>query len=72
MGTQKRTLDFRRPIQTRGGSNVKLYEIFDGRYINGAYYADDIDVWFPCQWDSAGYYANKPSALDLVNVKQGT
>ena len=30
---------------------------------------EDDDVWYPCQWDKHGYYASKPSALDIINVK---
>lgn len=56
-------------MRTRGGSAVKLYEIFESDYVNGAYYDEESDVWFPVQWDWNGFYASKPSALDLVNTK---
>lgn len=59
-------------MQTRGGSLIKLYEVFESDYINGAYYDEESDVWYPAQWDWNGLYAHKPSALDLVNVKQPT
>ena len=46
---------------------MRIYEIFYGDYVNGAYYAEDRDVWFPIQWEWDGAYAQKKSALDLVN-----
>jgi len=66
----KNILDFKKPIQTRGGSTIRIYEIFDGRYLNGAYYDPDTDVWYPCQWDMSGVYGSRKSSLDLVNVKE--
>lgn len=72
MGASKRTLDFRRPIQTRGGSDVRFYDIFDSRYINGAYFDPDDDIWYPVQWDTCGMYGDKRSTLDLVNVPERT
>lgn len=56
-------------MQTRGESPVRIYEVFDGRYINGSYYDRDTDIWFPMQWDINGFYAGKPSSADLVNIK---
>lgn len=47
---------------------MRIYEIFYGDYVNGAYYSEDSDVWFPAQWGWDGAYAHKKSALDLVNV----
>ena len=55
-------------VATRAGSDVRIYEIFYEDYINGAYYDEDSDVWWPCQWSFNGRYADKPSSLDLVNV----
>lgn len=55
-------------MQTRGGSDVRLYDIFESRYINGAYYEPQDDVWYPCQWDWNGYFSDKKSACDLVNI----
>ena len=60
-------LDYTKPVRTRGGSEVRIYEIFYNDYCNGSWYEPDRDVWVPCQWDFQGYFANKPSALDLVN-----
>lgn len=60
-------LDFKQRLITRGGSDVKLYEVFEGNYINGAWYEKDRDVWYPCQWTWEGTYASRPSSLDLVN-----
>lgn len=55
-------------MQTRGGSDIRLYELFSPRYINGAYHERETDIWFPVQWDWHGFYGNKPSSLDLVNI----
>lgn len=63
----KDPINLSQPLKTRGGSAVRIYEIFYGDYVNGAYYAEDRDVWFPIQWGWDGAYAQKKSALDLVN-----
>ncbi len=70
MGTssEKFRIDYTRRVRTRTGSDVRVYEIFYQDYINGAYYDEDSDVWWPCQWDFQGHYSSKPSSLDLVNV----
>lgn len=68
MGRSRRSLDFTTNIATRGGSDVRFYEIFEGRYINGAYYESSEDVWYPCQWGFDGMYGDKPTAIDLVNI----
>ena len=60
-------LDFNKPITTRGGSKVRIYDIREDRWINGAYYEETDDVWWPVQWSFNGNYGYKPSALDLVN-----
>ena len=60
-------LDPNKPIETRCGYQVKIYEIFNMRYINGAYYDTTTDVWFPRQWDKDGYDEEREKALDLVN-----
>lgn len=65
-------IDWTKPVQTRGGSKVDIYYIREGYYVNGAYYSEDSDTFFPVQWDFNGYYANKKSALDLVNVGKET
>lgn len=72
MATPRRSLSFTKPIETRDGSSIRIYEVFDGRYINGAYYDPCDDVWYPCQWSSTGVYGTKKSALDLVNVAEFT
>ena len=69
MGKIKYRIDWTKPLKTRAGSDYRLYEFFQGRYANGAYYAEDIDVWFPIQHDMNGFYASKPSSLDIVNCK---
>lgn len=66
--TEKFRIDYTKKIKTRMGSDVRIYEIFYQDYINGAYYDEDSDVWWPCQWDFQGQYSSKPSSLDLVNV----
>lgn len=70
MGTspEKFRIDYTRSVKTRGGSEVRIYEIFYQDYINGAWYEEDRDVWIPAQWDFQGHFASKQSALDLVNV----
>ena len=68
MGASRKRLDFTKPIKTRGGSDVKFYEIFDGRYINGAYYESSEDIWYPCQWGADGVYGDRDTAIDLMNV----
>ena len=64
----KKQLDWTKLVATRGGNEVKIYEIFYGRYVNGAYYEPSEDVYYPCSWDFTGQYADKRSALDLVNI----
>ena len=59
-------------MRTRGGSSIRIYEVFESDYVNGAYYDEDSMVWFPVQWDWNGHYAAKPSALDLVNERKET
>lgn len=61
------TLNFTKRMQTRGGSAIRIYEVFESDYINGAYYDPDSMVWWPCQWAWTGRYSDKPSALDLIN-----
>lgn len=64
----KQQLDWTRPIRTRGGNSVRIYDVFDGRYTNGSYYEDTEDIWYPCQWSPDGMYGDRESALDLVNT----
>lgn len=61
-------LDYTKPVKTRGGSQVKIYEIFYQDYCNGAWLEPDREVWIPAQWDFQGMYTDKPTALDLINV----
>ena len=72
MGKSKHRLDFTKPITTRGGNDVVFYVVYDGRYINGAYYESSEDIWYPCQWDHTGIYGSRPSALDLINNNANT
>lgn len=67
MGGKKTRLDFTRSMRTRCGYDIKLYEIFEGRYINGAFYSADVDVWFARQWDWDGHDSLRQRELDLVN-----
>ena len=34
-------------MSTRGGSLIRIYEVFESDYINGAYYDPDSDVCYP-------------------------
>jgi len=68
MGTPKSILDFTRSMCTRSGSNIRLYDIFPNRYINGAYHESCDDVWYPVQWGWDGHYGEGERALDLVNI----
>lgn len=54
-------------MQTRGGSTIKIYEIFESDYINFAWYEPDRDIWYPAQVDWNGRYTDKPCGLDLIN-----
>lgn len=63
-------LKFSRPLQTRGGSDVRIYDIFESRYINGAYLETETDIWYPMQWDWNGFYASNPSHADLINTPE--
>ena len=68
MARQSRLLDFTRNIATRIGNEVKFYEIFDGRYINGAYYEASDDVWYPKQWGLDGSLTpDSRDDFDLIN-----
>ena len=67
MGGAKTRLDFTRPMRTRCGYDIKLYEIFEGRYINGAFYSSDVDIWFTRQWDWDGRDSMRQREIDLVN-----
>lgn len=62
-------LDWTKPVQTRGGSEIKIYEVFYNRYVNGCYYEQSEDIYYPCQWDLNGKYGDKPCSLDLINIK---
>ena len=62
-----KSLDWNKPLETRDGNEVRLYDIFANRYVNGAYYDPCDDVWYPCQWGMSGEYGARKSALDLVN-----
>jgi hypothetical protein len=61
-------LDWSKPIKTKGGSAYMLYHVVQDDYCNGAWYEADRDIWIPCQHDFQGNYAEKKSALDLVNI----
>ena len=64
-----KSIDWTKPVITKAGSEVKIYEVFYGRYLNGAYYEPSEDVWYVCSWDSSGKYSDRDCALDLVNEK---
>ncbi len=68
MARQGRTLDFTKPIATRFGGEVRFYEIFDGRYINGSVYDAEDDVWYPKQWGCDGRISTDiRDHFDLIN-----
>lgn len=65
-----KTLSFTRRIATRAGHDVRIYEVFSGKYLNGAFYDAEDDVWYPQQWNMDGSISlDKKDDLDLVNVK---
>ena len=68
MGTQKPRITFAKPVKTRDGEGVKIYEVFEGRYINGAVYDETSDIWFPHQWNGDGTFGSNPCGSDLVNA----
>ena len=60
-------LDFKKPITTRKGSEVKFYYFYPDR-IHGAYeYKGD---WYIYQWDINGQCGTEPSSIDLINVEE--
>lgn len=65
---RSRIINFNLPIQTRGGCDVHIYEVFNNRYINGSYYDSSDDIYYPLQWSCDGMYGATRSDLDLVNV----
>ena len=68
MARSSRSIDFTRGIKTRVGNDIRLYEIFDGRYINGAWYDTSDDVWYPVQWGIDGRISpDSRDDLDLIN-----
>ena len=73
MATARRSLDFTQPIKTRIGNDCRFYEIFNGRYINGAWYEESDDVWYPQQWGVDGRVSpDTRDDLDLINAKKET
>lgn len=65
----KKSLDFKLPIQTRCKYSVRLYDIVSERYINGAFYDRDTDIWWPMQWNWDGKDEKGQKAFDLVNTR---
>lgn len=59
-------------MSTRGGSLIRIYEVFEGRYINFAYYDRDTDVWWPRQANWDGTDALGEYTLGLYNVREKT
>ena len=61
-------LNFKLPVTTRDGYDVKLYEVFKD-YANGAFLDDDL--WKVCQWSMPNGYCLLPypraSKYDLIN-----
>lgn len=56
-------------MRTRSGYDIKFYEIYESRYINGAYYDNAVDVWYPRQWGWDGHDYMFERELDLVHGK---
>lgn len=64
----KNKLDFNKQLQTRNGFEVRIYEVFDRRYLNGAYYEASDDVWYPKQWGLDGSLTpDSRDDFDLIN-----
>jgi hypothetical protein len=62
-------LDFKKPVQTRCGFNVRIYHIYK-YYIHGAYEFED-DEWKVAAWSFPhGFNTSvlRGGHLDLVNV----
>ena len=70
MARQGTRLDFTRRLSTRSDHDIRLYEVFEGRYINGAYYDSDTDIWWPRQWNYDGSDALGEYTLGLYNVRE--
>ena len=63
-------LNFTRRLATRSDHDVRVYEVFESRYINGAYYDRDTDIWYPRQWDWDGSDSLGEFTLGLINVRE--
>ena len=61
-------LSFTRRLATRSDADVRIYEVFESRYINGAYYDRDTEIWWPRQWNWDGEDALGEFTLGLINV----
>jgi hypothetical protein len=64
-----KSLNTNKPLETKSGHPVKIYEIFYNRYLLGAYYDRDTDIWYPRQWDWDGSDSLGEFTLGLYNVK---
>ena len=62
-------LDPDRSVKTRSEHDVRIYEIFYERYLNGAYYDRDTDIWYPRQWNFDGDDYLGEFTLGLINGK---
>ncbi len=62
-------IDFTKPIATRAGHDVRIYEVFYPKYLNGAFYEAEDDVWYPQQWNMDGsVFVDTKDDLDLRNI----
>lgn len=61
-------LDPNKPIETRCGYQVKIYEVQYEKYYNYAYLDEDTDIWWPKQANWDGSETGGEKALDLRNV----
>jgi hypothetical protein len=61
-------LDFKLPVKTRRGDEVKIYFIYKD-YMHGAYYETDRDWWCMATWTLSGCYLGRQyrDTLDLIN-----
>ena len=65
-------IDFTKPIETKCGYDIKIYEIVYPKYMNGAFYDRDTDIWWARQWDMDGKDSAGEHNLNLRNVNVTT
>lgn len=61
-------LDFKKPVITKNGQEVRIYMCYDYA-LHGAYFNDDKQQWISASWSVPnGWYSISNSDLDLINV----